>query len=243
MSQAKGSLRCVLDLVSSTNFVTQLNPLIISVGAKITKADNWMPISYANDKEAELKDFLTPHFSNNLGAEIANWWLAISTSKSRTPNWDIVSTCTINGKKGILLVEAKAHFAELEGEVKGKPLAKDASDNSIKNHKQIGAAIAEANDAINRKISGVSISRDKCYQISNRVAHAWWIANKGIPVVLLYLGFLNAEDMKDSYTVFNTSADWENCFLNHAKKVGVDNIINKWVDCGKSSFITICGGI
>ena len=164
--------------------------------------------------------------------------MEVDTSNPRTPNWDLVSTCTVNGKAGILLVEAKAHESELHDG--GKRLESDASENSRKNHERIRHAIMEANSEINKAVQGVSISRDKCYQLSNRVAHSWWLASHGIPVVLLYLGFLKAEDMRSSgYIVFDNPQDWEKCFMNHAKQVGVDNIINVSVDCGNSSFVTI----
>ena len=82
-----------------------------------------------------------------------------------------------------------------------------------------------------------SISRDRCYQLSNRVAHAWWLANEGIPVVLLYLGFLNVQNMNNGKNIlFQSPMDWDNCFLTHAKKVGVDALVNQNVVVGKSHF-------
>ncbi len=240
MSPYKGSQRCVLEFLVSTNYLLQLNTLLTPTGATVDIHDKWMPKGIHSDKEAELKDFLKAHFSKTLGDDIKTWWLAAASTNSRTPNWDLASTCTINNQKGLVLVEAKAHVGELDNESKGKQLSKGASLNSIANHDRIGKAINEANTAINKKIKGVSISRERCYQLSNRVAHAWWLANHGIPVVLLYLGYLKAEDMRNGHNViFDKPADWEGCFINHAHKVGVDNIVDKWVGCGVSSFITI----
>ena len=44
------------------------------------------------------------------------WWLAI-TRGARTPVWDIAAICTIPGydRKGVLLVEAKAHSEDMLG--------------------------------------------------------------------------------------------------------------------------------
>ena len=240
MSKYKGSKRCMLELIKSSDFITDVNILLKNVGASISTSDTWMPEGLHSDKEDELKAFLSISHNAQLGAEIQNWWLEICTPQTRTPNWDLVSTCTINGKSGILLVEAKAHTQELNGESKGKSPFKKDSVNSEKNHEKIGLAINVANTNLQNAISGISISRDKCYQFSNRVAHAWWLANKGIPVVLLYLGFLNSEDMRSKYKVFNSHKDWEDCFINHTKKVGANELIDKAIDCGESSFITIC---
>ena len=43
--------------------------------------------------------------------------------------------------------------------------------------------------------------------------------------------------------LLNSPEDWEDCFLKHAKQVGVNSIIDKWVDCGESKFITISRSI
>lgn len=237
----KGSQDAILKLVESSNFVEQMNSLIKSLKATISVYDNWMPKSRYLDKEAELKDFLKYSFSEKLGIDIHDWWLAAKHAHTRTPNWDLVSTCTFEGKRSILLIEAKAHWDELDNESHGKKLDFEASANSISNHEQIRNAIAQANSAISKQIAGVSISRDSCYQLSNRVAHAWWLANQGIPVVLLYLGILDCQDMIDGKRkLFTNDSDWQKCFVNHAKQVGVNKMLNKSVNSWKSEFVALC---
>lgn len=240
MSREKGSQRAMLKLIESDHFLSSINNLIKPY-AEITVYDNWMPKSLHNDKEAELKNFLKYNFDPQMYNKIVSWWLHVDTT---TPNWDLVSTCTIDGKRGILLVEAKAHEKELNEESHEKRLKADATNDSKKNHERIGLAIQLANEGIKKSGFDISISRDNCYQLSNRVAHAWWLANQGIPVVLMYLGFLDCQDMNDGKNkLLNSPEDWEDCFLKHAKQVGVNSIIDKWVDCGESKFITISRSI
>lgn len=234
----KGSKKCILDLVQSSSFLTTINALTKGTKTVVSEYDNWMPKNIHLQKEAQLKDFLKYNFDTLLSSKIVEWWLHIDTT---TPNWDLVSTCTVNGKRGILLVEAKAHWGELEKESKEKFYDNNASDNSKLNHQEIGKAIEQANTEINKKINGVAISRDNCYQLSNRVAYAWWLANQGIPIVLIYLGFLNCQDMNDGINrLFTNDKEWQDCFTMHAEQVGVDKLKNQWVDCEKSEFITIC---
>ena len=103
---------------------------------------------------------------------------------------DIASACEIEGKSGLLLVEAKAHENELSYSGKSSP---GVSVNSQGNHQQIGQAIAEANAGLELAAGNPwGISRDSHYQLSNRFAWAWKLASLGVPVVLVYLGFLNA---------------------------------------------------
>lgn len=237
----KGSKYSIIKLVESTDFIDKVNDLLKGTKAKISQYDNWMPKRVHMDKEAELNDFLKYNFSSELQKEITDWWLHKDTT---TPNWDLISTCMIGGERGILLVEAKAHTGELDYESHGKNPKKLTSEDSVRNHIKIGAAINEAKVEINTKIAGVNISRDRCYQLSNRVAHAWWLANQGIPVVLLYLGFLNVKDMQNGQRqIFKTHEDWEACFMNHSRQIGVDGIVDQEIDCGKRGFKLIVRSI
>lgn len=231
----KGSKIAVLNLIDSDSFLKSINKLIEETGAKMTSEDVWKPKGMKNKSEQALSTFLRENFDSKLGNDILKWWLKHGTS---TPNWDLISTFTINNKKGILLVEAKAHVGELDKS--GKKLKNNASDNSKMNHIYIYEAIEQANITISKQMDGVCISRDKCYQLSNRIAHAWWLASQGIPVVLLYLGFLNCKDMDDGKRkLIKTDEDWQSVFTKHAKLVGIDSIMGKWIDCGESNFITI----
>lgn len=237
----RGSKRCIIELISSADFLKEINLLVQETGAVITNDDVWVPLGFVDPREAQLKNFLRDNFGPGYYDEIVQWWMHVDTT---TPNWDLVSTCTINGKRGILLVEAKAHCGELNEESHGKYLSREASENSIRNHIKIGEAIIEAKEGINRSFPDVTISRDNCYQLSNRVAHAWWLASHDIPAILMYLGFRDAEDMNyGRRVIFRTHEEWETCFLNHSRQVGVDGIVDECVDCGKSSFKLIVKSI
>lgn len=59
---------------------------------------------------------------------------------------------------------------------------------------KVGESIAIANHALNVLTSGFKLSRDAFYQISNRMAWGWRLASLGVPVTVLYLGFV-----KDAY--------------------------------------------
>lgn len=235
MKEFKGSQRAILELISSENCNNELEGIIQLSNFKFSNDDLFMPKSKENFKEAELKDFLKDTDWPELANQIKDWWLEVVKPNTRSPNWDFVSTCSINGKKGLLLVEAKAHWNEV------KENDKCGSTNG-ENRNKIQNAINNAKKDINEKISprNIAISRDKCYQISNRIAHAWWLANQGVPVILLYLGFLNCQEMSDSGKVFENDSDWQKCFKDYAAKVGVDFLIDKEINCGKSQFKLIC---
>ena len=143
---------------------------------------------------------------------LKDWWLAVGRG-ANTPNWDLASSCVIEGERGLLLVEAKAHANELSAAGKSLPETR----NGWKNHQRIGEAIAAANVGIAQMTGGYcSLSRDDRYQLSNRFAWSWKIVSLGVPVVLVYLGFLDAEDMRPDGTLFHTHEDWVDAVRQHA---------------------------
>ena len=66
---------------------------------------------------------------------------------------------------------------------------------------------------------GWHLSADRHYQLCNRVAWAWKLSNLGVPVVLVYLGFLNARDMADQGQSFATARTWDECLRRDAQGI------------------------
>jgi hypothetical protein len=165
-----------------------------------------MPGGFLQPDEAKLgetKGFLD---DERQCETVTRWWLAVRRN-ANTPNWDLVSTCTIDEHKGLVLLEAKAHEPELH--------LKDRCGAANKqNRKQIIQAIGEANKALR---NGWLLSADRCYQLRYRFAWAWKVASLGRPVVLIYLGFLNAHEMDQP---FQNLAAWERSLLEYADGCG-----------------------
>ena len=148
-------------------------------------------MAHASPAEARLETFgprALPEYA--IWEGLQSWWLAHRVG-ANTPNWDLAATATIEGRKGLILAEAKANVPEL-GEA-GKSLGDKASERSSENHARIGQAIAEAQTALSSVLEGVNISRGSHYQLANRVAFMWKLASLGIPTVLVYLGFTGDE--------------------------------------------------
>jgi hypothetical protein len=180
-----------------------------------------MPRGFKDYKETTLLDssYFLPR---DKCQELKNWWLK-KPRGAMLPNWDIASTCTVEGAKGLLLVEAKAHDNELSEAGKSRP----TTANSQLNHKQIKQAIAQANSGLNRVTAGWALSRDSHYQLSNRCAWMWKLAILGVPVILVYLGFSNAMEMLDQGQPFNSHEAWQTCIRNHAKNIVPEDVWGK----------------
>ena len=176
----------------------------------------WAPRGLHNRREPELGR-MAPFLSAEAQKALSSWWLAVRPATARTPNWDIVSQATIDQQEGLILVEAKAHAEELRAEEGGKRLTLRATADSHANHQRIGACIDEACGGL--RSTGEpnwKLSRDNRYQMSNRFAWAWKVAEIGIPVVLVYLGFLNAEEMRNHGAPFASHDEWERAVKAHS---------------------------
>lgn len=169
---------------------------------------------------------------------LRDWWLAIPSRRSRTPTFDIASTCTVDGYSGLILVEAKAHTEELNTESAGKELRLPATPNSLQNHRHIGERISEANSSF-AKSTGLAwrLSRDRCYQMSNRFAWSWKLTELGYPVVLVYLGFLNAKEMKDRGDSFGNHSEWEALVKEHSRSIVPKGVWEKPLAVYRAPFI------
>lgn len=169
-----------------------------------------MPGGFSNPIEPWLglsEQFLTAPQRQQL----IEWWLAVHRNM-RLPSWDIISTCTIEGRPGLVLVEAKANAAEL------KPVDACTSTNP-ENLNQIRQAIAGAGAGLNSLLPGWGLQANSHYQLCNRFAWAWKLASMGVPVVLVYLGFLNADEMADVGRSFTSLRDWTECVRAYAEGV------------------------
>jgi hypothetical protein len=227
---AKGSKLHILHLLDN-RFIDNINELLQNVNAFVENQDCVIPISSNHPKEATLSTYLTNIWRNpKLSISFRNWWIRHG---SRTPQWDLISKCKINGADGILLVEAKAHKSEVTGD-KGKRLHKEGK--SEENDRKINEAMHEASISINNFNVGfdVNLSIENCYQLSNRVACAWWFASHNIPVVLLYLGFLNDTNFKDKFESYET---WQKCFDKHANIIGIQAILNNPIETRQKKFV------
>jgi hypothetical protein len=228
----RGSRKHVLDWTSRPEFCVELLQLVRPVDCRVTAESKWMPRGYRSPDEARLETFgpeVLP--SPESWANLRRWWL-VHERGANTPNWDIAAGCEIDGKTGLILVEAKANVPELSA--LGKTLDLSASKASVENHERIAAAIAEACSALRQLGASMAISRDSHYQLSNRVAFAWKLAMLGIPTVLVYLGFLGDDGIADAGAPFSGSAHWETVFGRYASSAVPGSIFEQRIECGSA---------
>jgi len=207
---AGSRLRCLEFTSGSRDQVAaRLTELMSPHGTVDARAHRWMPQGFLSKWEAQLgrtNAFLTA----DQREQSLKWWL-VKRRGAQTPNWDIVSECQMSdGEPGLLLVEAKAHDRELGADDTCKSGNPD-------NRKNIGEKLSKASDELEKLLPGWNLASQPHYQLSNRFAWSWQLAKMGVPVVLVYLGFLNANEMsKAGQSAFATHEAWVSRVLEYA---------------------------
>ena len=217
--ELRGSrLRCLmLTAMPRKRVARALTNLVQPYGVVDATHDRWMPRGFLEPDEAKLGE-TSGFLSEGQRKVVTTWWLKV-TRNANTPNWDIVSTCTMEGQPGLILVEAKAYDKELKQNDK-------CNASNADNLEQIGKAIREANAGLNTILPGWGLSQDSHYQLCNRFAWSWKIVTLGVPVFLVYLGFLNAEEMTDKGQPFQSARDWADPIRRHAHGIVPDRVWN-----------------
>ena len=228
----RGSRKHVLDWTEQDGFPSQLVDLVSPCPVEIRDDARWMPRGPGKPAEARLETFGPKWLPGHPAWQaIMEWWL-VHRIGANTPNRDIAVGCTIAGRPGLVLVEAKANHPELR--CAGKRLPKNASKRSRENHEQIGLAIATANVGWREIDSRVQISRDSHYQSANRLAFAWKLGTLGIPVVLVFLGFTGDEGIGNVGKPFPDGESWDRAFLDHIRESFPAGLLEGRIDLGHS---------
>jgi hypothetical protein len=141
----RGSLlRCLLLTGQPPDHTAKLLTNLVPIpDAVISSHDYWMPQGLRDYKETTLIN--SSHFPDPEKRKVLTKWWVEKPRGARLPNWDIASTCTVEGTRGLSLVEAKAYDKELSEAGKSQP----TTSNSRMNHERIGLAIQQANSGLN----------------------------------------------------------------------------------------------
>jgi hypothetical protein len=204
---------------------------LIAAWGEVTASDRWMPQGFEQIDEAELHK-ATSLLSSKHCQEIREWWFKIFKGRQTGPSFDIASTCTVTVKgerhPGLVLLEAKAHGRELLNEEGGKKLPEKPSTNESANDEHIRKAIADANTPFEIG-TGMkwALSSDSRYQMSNRFASACKLAELGYWVILVYLGFLNAAEMRDKGNPIISAENWKRLVAEHSKPLFPELVWNQ----------------
>jgi hypothetical protein len=226
----RGSRKHVLDWTGQPGFIEELLEMVNTSGCGASSATRWQPMGHAAPMEARLERFGPGAIPGHPAwPALRDWWLKHKRG-ANTPNWDIAVQCEIEGKPGLILVEAKANVPELSAF--GKRPDPDPSPRSTENHDHIGDAIKEARAALTAHAPGIGIGRDQHYQLSNRLAFGWKLASLGIPTVLLYLGFTGDEGIRDAGQPFEHDRHWRDVFTAHLNDVCPSSILDRPLEIG-----------
>jgi hypothetical protein len=105
--QTGSKVRCHLLTHGTKGEVAQRLTTLIEPFGEVLATDSWMPEGFAQCDEAQLHTSERIIPDPKIRASLWSWWLAVpGARRTTTPNWDIASTCSVRGKRGLLLIEA-----------------------------------------------------------------------------------------------------------------------------------------
>lgn len=124
---SEGSRKHLLVLIDPTNSTcTQTMNTLLRGHAQVGDTDTHAPTGGTQVSESEIPDFCKKHCPDLFDrAQLDGWWLPDQSSRPKGATWDLLSTCSVGDRPGLLLVEAKAHEKELG--LEGKSLDPAAS--------------------------------------------------------------------------------------------------------------------
>jgi hypothetical protein len=187
MAEHRGSRRHILDLLASPDAADQLDALLAPAAYHVVRPVECRPMGPDSAEEYTLRAFWREHCTGWVAPEaLDDWWVA---DHYKNPTWDLLAVCERETRRGLLLVEAKAHESELDWKGKRALVADTDSAQAWVNDSSIRAAIREAHDWFAQVAGPTTLTADNHYQLANRLASAYKVASVGVPVVLLYLGF------------------------------------------------------
>jgi hypothetical protein len=153
----------------------------------------------AADGYAEYRDgeFLDRIGAGALRAELAQFW------PQRGPQWDALARSDCGD---VLLIEAKAHIREF---------CTPGTSAGEASRQRIEAALATAAAALN--VVERAIWSTTFYQLANRLAHLWFLRERGVPAWLVLVNFIGDRDVGGP-----ASADaWETAYTVAAYALGL----------------------
>jgi len=229
----RGSRKHILDWVSQPRFLPEFLQLVRPVQCRVTAESIWQPLGVTAPAEARLEQFGPRALPGHAAwPALTTWWLK-HVRGANTPNWDLALSCEVEGRPGLILIEAKANVPELRAT--GKTLASEASERSKENHAHIADAIAEARAALLPLLGEVSMAGDRHYQLSNRLAFGWRLASLGIPTVLVYLGFTGDKGIVDVGEPFSSDDHWQQVFGHGLQEVCSPTVLDAPIDLGAAN--------
>ncbi|WP_426440088.1 hypothetical protein [Bradyrhizobium genosp. P] len=233
-----GSRMHVLDWLESREFIPQLLAMVAPIGFTVSEHPARQPKGRRDPRETELVGRNEPFLSPEQQAELKDWWLKHKVG-AKLPTWDLaVSALDAQKCTSLVLIEAKAHATELSAAGKSSPKREqlDEQQRSDENHERIVRAIAAANASLQINAPGIHLSCNNNYQLSNRIAYAWKLASMGIPIALIYLGFIGDENIAVDPHRLLVQSSWQSSFDLHSAKVFPSALQSQPIDCGAASF-------
>ena len=202
---SRGSLKWIQRAVNE-RWETLEGPILSKL--KAHSLEWWSPL--ADDNFAEYRDssFLARIGHPELAQDLQGYWPA------RGPQWDALGR---SDRGDVLLVEAKAHVAELctPGTAAGPA-----------SRARIASALDQLADKLGAR-AGRAAWTDHFYQLANRLAHLDFLRARSVPAWLVLVNFLGDSEMGGPSSVEAWDAAYQVAF--HVMGLGKSHPLSRFI--------------
>jgi hypothetical protein len=232
MIEYRGSRRHMLEWVEQPAFLEELRGLLFPVPVTFSSETTWLPLGRAAPRQARLETFGPVALPGAIDwPALSQWWLPLP-NRGTTLTWDLAATCELDGRRGLVLVEAKGNWTEVS--TAGKVLRDGYAIGIGVNHDRIVSALARASAGLSKLAGPVSLTTTSHYQLARRLAFAWKLASLGLPVALVYLGFIGDEGISDTGESFATDSAWSDAFRGYCGSPGIPSLFEHELRVGET---------
>lgn len=213
MARSHGSSLSLLQMITNG----EIDKLLEKIeGVKVIPGTG-MP-SKDDHTERELKTYLkNKGYGPDEIKSFYEWW------PNSGPIWDFICKAKLDGKEGLILLEAKSHKGETKEAKKSEPDSKKVVDfdKATTNHQRIEKNITSEFNELDGAYKGY-------YQIANRIAFASK-ARKVLrqPVLLVILGFINDKSFDDYYS---SCEEWQDDMKACLRTLQLDYLLDTNID-------------
>ena len=231
LSELKASARHVLQWTVSPQFESTMNGLLKDTGATLHTPDHRYPDGRRrplDPRSVELEEYLVKFPMPDRRRLARDWWVPYPSARNRYPDWDLLCQIDVAGTPGILLVHAIADTEELrQHDRRERP--DPTQPLRLANDYCVRLRLADANRQLAQlDLGNFQLSADHRYGISWRIAFLHKLAAEGIPVVLMYLGWLQPPEWATSHG-FQSAEHWDRVVRDHMRPVAPEAFLDRWL--------------
>lgn len=217
--------RCLLLTHGARQRVADRLTELVAPAASVSASDVWCPDGFHRPREVTLVGCDERLLDRAHQLALARWWIGargeelvmgkrtaagLRATRRTLPTWDLASTARAGRARVLMLGAATAHLGEL--------VRRARTRRPRTNQGTIGPALAEATRGLDAVTPGWNLTRAP-RPLAHQLAWAWKLASLGVPVMVVYVGFLHVSEAETEHAWCPERESWSVDLRSHLTHV------------------------